>query len=87
MGEESLVAGEAGEGEGRFGIGGVGGEEGADLALDELDHALQTVLVGFQACPITFIRVSVSVTIFTCGEARRSMDHKMSVGGGGCVVV
>ena len=23
------------------------------------------------------------VKVFTCGEARRSMDHKMSVGGGG----
>ena len=50
MGEESLVAGEAGEGEGRFCIGGVGGEEGADLALDELDHALYASSLTVLSC-------------------------------------
>ena len=48
VGEEALVAGEAGEGQhGGLGLGlgrvrgGVGaGEEGADLALEELDHTL-----------------------------------------------
>ena len=48
VGEEALVAGEAGEGQ-HGGLGGLGrvrggvgaGEEGADLALEELDHALR----------------------------------------------
>ena len=49
VGEEALVAGEAGEGQ-HGGLRGLGvrgeigaGEEGADLALEELDHALYVV--------------------------------------------